>query len=400
MHYLISNRRIEKDNPGLQDLLAKVYGSKIRPICLCRDPGIEMYIAKVGEHFIVKRMPNTGSLHDPSCDSFEPPPELSGLGEVMGSAIREDTECGLTELRFDFSMSRIPGRVIQPQGGVESDSVRTDGKRLTLLSMLHYLWEEAGFNRWTPAMAGKRTWSTIRKYLLLAAQNKLVKGAPLVERLYIPEPFNAEKKEMINARRKSQTVKVMAGQGGNRQLMIFFGEVKDFQSARFGYKMLIKHAPDFPFLVNDDMYKLLQKRYAASIELWKSLDDIQMVAVGTFSINAANLPMVEEMALMTVTSNWIPFENISDKALIDALTEGDRRFTKGLRYNLPSTKPLASVVLSDTAPLATAMYLVPAEAEDEYRVAVDALKEESHLAAWTWNTEDFEIPEFPPSAGQ
>jgi hypothetical protein len=55
-------------------------------------------------------MPNTGYLHAPSCDSYEPPPELSGLGDVLGSAIKENTDDGLTVLKFDFSMSRSPGR--------------------------------------------------------------------------------------------------------------------------------------------------------------------------------------------------------------------------------------------------------------------------------------------------
>jgi len=47
-----------------------------------------MYIAKVGNRYIVKRMPDTGQLHSPDCDSYEPPAELSGLGEVLGSAIK------------------------------------------------------------------------------------------------------------------------------------------------------------------------------------------------------------------------------------------------------------------------------------------------------------------------
>jgi len=55
-----------------------------------------MYVARLGEGFIVKRMPDTGSHHAPDCPSYEPPAELSGLGQVLGSAITEDPATGET----------------------------------------------------------------------------------------------------------------------------------------------------------------------------------------------------------------------------------------------------------------------------------------------------------------
>ena len=57
--------------------------------------------------------------------------------------------------------------------------------------------------------------------------------------------------------------------------------------------------------------------------------------------------------------NWIPIEHHADAHLLDELTRTGRRFTKGLRYNLAGDRPLASVVLSDTAPAPVALYLVP-----------------------------------------
>jgi len=177
--------------------LAQMYKAKKRPVCPCKTPGIEMYIAKVGDRYIIKRMPDTGPLHSPDCDSYEPPPELSGLGDVLGSAIKEDTDSGLTELRFSFSMSRVPGRKPADSTSDEDDSVKTDGNKLTLRSTLHYLWEEAGFHKWTPAMEDKRNWYVIRKHLLLAAGDKLNKGRTLADQIFIPETFSQDKKTAI-----------------------------------------------------------------------------------------------------------------------------------------------------------------------------------------------------------
>jgi len=49
-----------------------------------------MYVAQVAGQFIAKRMPGTGVQHDPGCESYEAPPELSGFGDVVGRAIQED----------------------------------------------------------------------------------------------------------------------------------------------------------------------------------------------------------------------------------------------------------------------------------------------------------------------
>lgn len=381
-----------------QDQLAQMYKTKTRPTCPCRTPGIEMYLAKIGdERFVIKRMPNTGSLHSPECDSYEPPPELSGLGDMLGTAIKENIDDGITELKFGFSMSKAAGRAAIQKGDEQSDSVKTAGNKLTLRSALHFLWEEAGFHRWAPAMAGKRTWFVIRKHLLAAAENKIVKGNPFLERLYVPEQFSVDHKDAIAQRRMSQMSR-MAPPRGPRPLMVLVGEVKEIVPARYGHKIIVKHAGDFPFMLNDDLHKRLKKRFACELELWEALEKhLHLVVVATFSVSGSGIASVEEIALMTVTENWIPFETIHEKTIIETLTGLNRRFTKGMRYNLPQSKPLACAVLTDTAPLPTALYIVAAEADEDFLAASKSLIEESRLPSWTWGTADFEIPALPPA---
>lgn len=380
-----------------QATLEQMYKAKTRPLCPCRNPGIEMYIARIGEAYVEKRMPNTGCLHAPSCDSYEPPPELSGLGDVLGSAIKESTDDGLTVLKFDFSMSRSPGRAAGKKSENESDSVKSDGNKLTMRSTLHFLWEEAGFHKWSPAMEGKRSWFVIRKHLLQAAENKLVKGHPFLESLYIPEMFSADKKDAIALRRMAQMSRMTAPAAGARQLMMLVGEVKEIVPARYGHKIIIKHAADFPFMLNDAGLKRLKKRFEGELDLWESTEakDVHLVAISTFSVGTTGVASIEEISLMTVNSHWVPFETIHDKALIEMLIRQGRRFTKGLRYNLAHTKPLACAVLTDTLPQPTALYIVPNESSEEFTAAGDQLREDSHLESWIWNTKDYEVPELP-----
>ena len=80
------------------------------------EPAAPMYVARVAGQFITKRMPGTGVQHDPGCESYEAPPELSGFGDVVGRAIQEDADAGVTVLRLGFSLSRT-GRRPASAGG-------------------------------------------------------------------------------------------------------------------------------------------------------------------------------------------------------------------------------------------------------------------------------------------
>src|SRR5690606_29061654 len=87
---------------------AHAYKRRERPLCLCLNPGIPMYIARNGDNgYVLKRMPNSSQSHHPDCDSFEIPAELSGRGAVEQKAISEDQETGLTNLKLDFSLTKM-----------------------------------------------------------------------------------------------------------------------------------------------------------------------------------------------------------------------------------------------------------------------------------------------------
>ena len=393
----IHDELFELSDPGLATALASIYGTKVRPVCICRTGGVEMYIAKISGKYAVKRMPNTGPDHAPDCDSYEPPAELSGLGQLVGNAIDEDAEEGLTTLKLGFSLTKVAGKSAPSPGTSEKDSVKTDGNKLTLRGTLHYLWEQAGFNRWSPAMEGKRSWAVVRKYLLLAAENKMAKGGALLERLYVPEPFTADKKAEIAQRRMARLAKASAPAGATRQLMIVVGEVAEIGKARFGFKIRFKHVPDCDFMMNEDLHTRLQKRFATEIELWNSnsANGVHLMAIATVGVGHTGVPSFEEIALMAVSPGWVPFESQFELMLLNTLGEKKRRYVKGLRYNLASTSPLATLVLSDTEPDPTALYVVPLGASEDYLQELDQLIENSKLPSWKWEPGTAELPEFP-----
>ena len=188
--YAVGGQRFETTAPEFAKAIADAHASHQRPRCMCLVEGLEMYVARLRDGYIVKRMPDTGSNHAPACPSYEPPAEFSGLGQLLSSnAITEDPATGETTLKLGFALSKMPGRPQVPSLGNENDSVATDGTKLSLRGLLHYLWDQAELTRWHPAFAGKRSWATVRKHLLQAAEHKIARGKALQSTLYVPEVF-------------------------------------------------------------------------------------------------------------------------------------------------------------------------------------------------------------------
>jgi hypothetical protein len=354
-----------------------------------------MYVAKVNNHFILKRMPNSGAMHSPSCDSYEPPPELSGLGQVMGSAIEEDVAAGTTLLKLEFSLSKTGGRNAPLPSDKEADSVTSKGNKLTLRGTLHYLWDEAGFNRWSPAMRNKRNWFVVRKYLLQAAENKTTKGFSFADILYIPESFDLEHKDAIAQRRQSQLMQIAAPIKGTRRLMVVIGEVKEIAKSRYGMAMILKHIPDFNFHLNEDLHMRLTRRFDFELSLWGANNLSHLMIIATFGMNQVGVANLEEVALMVANENWIPYENQYDHLLIETLTKQRRRFVKGLRYNMAQTRPLATAILTDTGLIPHALYITPIGSSSEFVEEQNELIKNSSMPSWIWDVTAGAMPELP-----
>jgi hypothetical protein len=393
--FKLADQIVEEAAPNLQGALDDAYRKRIRPLCLCTEGGLAMYIAQVGDQYIVKRMPLSGAGHDPACSSYEPPDELSGLGVLMGSAIQVNPESGIAALKVAFSLTKI-GRRAAPQAGVNgSDTVAGDPKKLSLRSMLHFLWHQAELTAWTSRWAGKRHWWNIRWHLLAAAGQMTVKGGTLSEMLFVPEPFRAADKPAIEQRRAAALAPVLPPKSGPRRLMILVGEVKDFAPTRSGHRLIVKHLPDFPLLLDEGLYRRLQGRFETELSLWEADEASHLMAIATFGLTPAGLAVVEDMALMVVAENWVPYDSAYEKKLVDALARLSDRSVKGLRYNLPVEQPTAAAMLqSRSQPVA--LYVLPPSADDTYEESLEELiSSRPEIGAWIWRTADGEMPPLP-----
>jgi hypothetical protein len=381
-----------EDAPELQEAVAAAYERRERPLCMCRGDGLPMYIARMGSLYAIKRMPLSGGEHDPSCASYESPYELSGLGALMGSAIQLDPQSGMAALKLEFSLSKTGSRAAPVPNGEVASSVSGDARKLSLRALLHYLWHEAELTEWTSRWKGKRHWWNVQWHLREAARQMIVKGRPLAETLYVPEAFRAEQKEAIERRRAEALTPLASSGPGPRKLMIVVGEVKDFEAARIGQKLIIRHMPGFPFMVDDDLYRRLRTRFEREFSLWEADDRSHLMAIATFGLNPAGLAVIEEIAVMVVNENWIPYDSIHERKLVDALARMRDKSVKGLRYNLALDQPIANAMVQHRGQ-STALYIVPTGADDNFELTLkDMIAARPEIGSWVWRVSEGEMP--------
>ena len=400
--YQLNDRKFTPNDEDFQKILAYAYANQLRPVCGCsRLKPVTLYVAKITNRaaYELRRMPNAGSRHASGCAHYEPPLGLSGLAQVQGHAILENEQSEQIELKLDFALTRVSGRAPPTPKDTVADTVKSDGTKLTLRGLLHYLWHTAQLDRWYPAMEGKRGYATMFKYVSNAAMGKITKSQSLADKLYIPEPHHPEREDEIRRRRMLRMAQLGNNSGGTTKLGLLIGELYELRPAQFGHHAIFKGAMDCPFRVNDDLYARMLKHFEAALSMWDQfLDETHLILIGTFTVDASGTPSLQEVAVMNVEKNWIPFESIYEKTLITELIAQKRVFWKCLRFNLPKSAPMANAVLTDTAASATALCILPAGASEESEDTLKKHVDSSDMQLWFWRSGEQELPSLPSVA--
>lgn len=396
-HFFIQGVRYSADDARFQDALGRIYATTERPRCMCIRGGVEMYVAK-HRQYVVKRMPGTGDMHHPSCVSYEPAYGQSGLGELIGEAVIERSP-ELIELRVDFPLARVPGKAMPRGESVPRADISTGRHRMSLRAVMHYLFERAGFNRWTPAMEGKRTQGVIHKYLLEAAAQIEMKGLRLSERLYVPEPFNQERKVAIAERRRDKLAILLAPEDATQfKMALVLGEFKGAESAASGRKVWIRHMPDAPLFIDDKAWERIVRMFGDLFEACDADTSTRprLVLCALVYMKREHIYQIDTASVILATANWIPVDGVHELGLLQALTDRKRRFVKPMRYDAPPTMAFATALLLDTGATSTPLHMLSPFMSPKERVAKERAIFVSGAGTWVWNTETA-MPALPPA---
>lgn len=394
--YLINGKVYPPHDPGLQEALARIYGTPARPRCLCVDGGVEMYISKF-QDFVIKRMPERGTEHAPTCPSYELPPSESGLGQVLGEAIIERGSDGV-ELRLDFPLTRYSGRSRAYRLAEAPQEVAIARKQLSLRGLSHYVWERAGFNRWYPRMYGKRSYAVVRKFLLQACEEIETKGLRLSERVFIPEPFLLDHAAEI-ARRHREALSLLLSPDGQLQfkMMIAIGELKDMRATTLGYQLVLKHLPDCPFFLEQRAGERAKKAFEEELLAWNS-GQVRLLAACLIYARHERCYQVDSLTLMMTSAQWIPLDHVYEKEVVDKLVAEQRAFLKPLRYETKHGETFPNFLLLDAGERPVALdILSPFLTEQERTAKASAIAVRSS-EGWVWDTQSAILPRLPAAA--
>ena len=338
--YLMEGVRLGPDDLGFIDALADAYRNRRRPICLCTEAGAEMYVAHLGSHFVLKRMPLTSDRHAAGCPSSRDLP-ISYPRRSEGAI--EEPPPGMTSIRLAFAMSQGGTSDGSAMHGVR-DGATTDQGRLSLGGLLSYLWERAALTKWHPGFAGKRNWVVVRKRLLEIAQLTLVGRRPLSERLYIPERFRPDDRAAIHARRSELWRQACTGSGSQRRFVLAIGEVKQIEPASSGGHLVLKHVPDPVFILNPAVYASACQCFDRELSLWRASDQIRLMLIATF-IPCEQAAEIRELSLMPLTWDWLPGRPIASES---ASRHSPRRTQGRARQQEVAVTPVGGAHLGGT----------------------------------------------------
>jgi len=383
--FFVKGKTYSADDPQLQQALEQVYDTPERPRCMCVRGGIEMYIAK-HRLYVIKRMPETGPQHDPTCPSFEHEPGLSGLGELMGESIIEHSP-GSFELRTRYALSRAPGRTMARAPSNAGD-VTTSKHLLSLRATMHFLFQFAGFNRWSPAMEGKRNQGVLQKYLMQAAESATTKGMPLSERLYVPEQFTEEDKAWIARRRREKLAVLDSPEDDAFKMALIVGEFKAHEPSPSGRKLWIKHMADAPIFIAQRTWEKMEWTYATVLE-GPNIDTDQkprIVVCALIYAKRERTYQVDAASFMLTTRTWIPIDGVYELNLINTLVREKRRFIKPLRYDAKTPAVFANALLLDAAEKPVPLHVMSDRMGEKEREAKERVLEKAGPATWVWHT--------------
>ena len=391
--YSVDGQTFGAGDLGLETVLAWAYKNHIRPMCLCSDAPVPVYVSYLGGSFVLKRMPLTGSYHAVDCSHYEPPEALSGSTEI-GTTILEDPDTGFTKLDVEFSLSREPSRPMSRGATSKASSVHTARPRLSLRGLLQFLWGEGELTKWKPAFIGKRSWAVVRHHLLRAAANKVLKGQPLAHVMFVPESFTVAHKEQIAARRARRLADGLRRPDKRQGKMIVVGEIKEIVPSRYRFNIVLKHLPDLPFSVDANVHRRTVRSFDSELTLWRNSVDVHLMIIATFTLTDRGHPAIDEMSVLPTSTQWIPADDSFELRLINCLVQEGRSFQKVLHVNgkVPSLSPSAILLDGDSGPLGLAL---DRDWDCEETIAATSSERSGSAHDWLWRIREVDLPAFP-----
>lgn len=385
---------------GIADAMVLAKSTPGHALCLCTTPSRKLVIRTVGARHFLAVWPHDGHNHHYACPFHRTEVEAGSDGALHEPAIRESEE-GF-DIAADFPMAKMlqrespePAAAPAHPNPLAPPSRRTQRARMGLLGVLQHLWTAGGLNRW--GRGWKRDWWRVTQELIGVIEQGSVGGQPMKDRLYLVPEFNSKRKELIDDAWDDFKARLLPGDAQVRMGLII-GEIKEFSSSSFGYKIALRHFGAGLYLRQELRQKLSESFPRA---FHKLNGPLEQRTVGIFLVELApkGYLNVIDAALMACSLHYIPVDSSYEAKVALKLVEEDRSFSKPLRLEVDGST-LPDFVLTDTnPPCVMEVYGMTSNEYLERKAEKQALYRKEGKPVWSWDAAvDQHIPRFPERA--
>ncbi|WP_259654929.1 DUF1173 domain-containing protein [Gluconacetobacter dulcium] len=412
-----------------QRMLARAHGDLRRPVCDCVAGGRRLELAvreltrrdggRQVRRYCLARMPHDGTRHQAGCPFHETDARRSGRSGYEEGVIRE-----LPDGRLKIAISGglevrqpAPEPVAAPGGEQPNGAARRRQASMSLLGLLHLLWENGGLNVWSPEDRRRRTWwPTVRGSLDHAA------AGIVVGREALSDVFATVGYRDVDGPRLLAEVARRCGQSRRVILVGVVNQITRYQPPGADgtpprpprLRVVFDGVRNYGLYVSAPIEA--ERRLARSFPwAWRVLgQEPRDRAIRVAAVVAARVqPMrngagftawADGIALMETAPSLVPVASFHELRVLQALQAEERRFRKPLRYDAERQAVHPDFELLDTGnPRGTPMEVFGRV--DETYVARAAEKQRYYNAVygtrgwWAWDaTQGHQWPAFPPIA--
>lgn len=336
---------------GWKSVLQQNYG-KATVTCSCSGTGnkrLSIRCRADADTYHLARFPGTGPHHATDCVYWHADPASSGLGAYQQGVVHE-TDDGEWRIRLRHGLQRrTPGQADDEDAPAQAAQPSPGGRgakqpSMKLLGLLHFVWTQAGFNRWSPKMAGKRNLGIVHHHLL-DASNSILTGRNRLSRFLLVATPQAN-----SAQAKHNRSTAEAASKQSRRLVVIAPLARHQEKAEGGATLPIASFHGIPHLaVTPLIWSDLNQRFGAELNAWRK--GARTIAVFQTDVpdlvNGIMRAAVLDIALMRVTSEWIPVDSTYEAQAADWLVAQGRRFEKPLRFDADSEHTFPDFWLAD-----------------------------------------------------
>lgn len=389
--------------------------------CLCngggRHPRLSIRRRKASDRYHLALFPNTGTQHHLACVFRSIESYRSGGDAYVPGVIRERKD-GQVSIYLDIALLARKPRTAMPERGPSQPSPgggagRRTQRAMTVLGLLHLLWERGTLNYWHGEAGAHRGWRHVGETLRdEAAAIHVGKSRTLANHLLVFQPEGDQKArtEMIG-RLHDQLVNLAEG----HRRAVIVGELENpIADSLQGGSLNIFGARQAKvrFWVRPNRWDEISKRFGleqrAAESAHKGSDREHCICIAVAGVqqprgdDAYWRCDVEEVALMSVNRRFIPYASSYEKLVADKLIENQRTFRKPLRYDARTEMVLADFELLDTGDKLTPMEVFGrSDPKYQARTAEKKAFYDKHYGPnkwWHWDAvRETTLPEFPPS---